>query len=614
MKLVMGETRNEIISSLNNIGVAELTFKGVEDENHLDVEIKTDSITGEYKVNLVPVQYYIKDTGLKISNNEEINILNNTETLDYREVPLMQNSMVTTEDDEDFESEPYHYVKSFKYDAPVELKLLRQDVMEELVLEDVTYNLDNNEIPLYQQGDRYTWEFETAQYYINYDNPDLPIETKEFFTDGNLLITNNLADDSTLNYLNNKYNYVFTPNYPNITENQGFAKSVNVEFHNNNGTVVNFVNEAEFKKEGVILGYRDKGAQIFTTVAPEFPDVILRDPPGSNSFATIEAGSTITSSNSSRIQNRGGGSLGYHISVGKDFKASSGTPFFKVDTELDVVADTEGKFTLSTTSINSTTTVNSYTFSNSISTSDDPDFVGANGDLYIGNSKNVFYTEVDDLSISENEDSSISFTGIGEDDMEKTFYIKKDVNRLVIEQPGETFFIYSQQHVLDQVIPGLINLSNSDNSSDDDKEFYKRNADAWQKIIQENERSKSRYLKNSANLVQTIKNDLESETGTLIQLSRKRYIENNLAVLIEINRLSCINNSRLFGGEPCTKTDEEFEIEARTQLDDSFERSSAYESYEAELEIRKGHIDQYGVENRSFDSGSWRIFCNSLNF
>ena len=42
----------------------------------------------------------------------------------------------------------------------------------------------------------------------------------------------------------------------------------------------------------VILGSESSGGQTFETAGPEIPDIVLRDPPGSESFATIEQGSS----------------------------------------------------------------------------------------------------------------------------------------------------------------------------------------------------------------------------------------------------------------------------------------------------------------------------------
>ena len=46
---------------------------------------------------------------------------------------------------------------------------------------------------------------------------------------------------------------------------------------------------------------------------------------------------------------------------------------------------------ISNTSKDGKTVTSTYTFNKTLSTSSDPDYVGADGDLYIGNSKNIFY-------------------------------------------------------------------------------------------------------------------------------------------------------------------------------------------------------------------------------
>ena len=95
-----------------------------------------------------------------------------------------------------------------------------------------------------------------------------------------------------------------------------------------------------------------------------------------------------------------------------------------------------------------------YTFSQAISTSDDPDWVGADADLYIGTSYNQFYGVMDDIKVTESQviDSDNNNLSVSLITTSGTIYISKS-KALFSLLEKKTIFIYSQRQILNDIIP-----------------------------------------------------------------------------------------------------------------------------------------------------------------
>ena len=139
---------------------------------------------------LIPYQYQILQSGITIPTNTDVTVLNSTETLDLREIPELKTSEFTTKDNTVVSSEPYHYVKSFRYNSDVAVYLLEQEFDTEFTIDDKTFDISNLNTPIYTQREKYRFTFEVVQEYVN-DDADEPVTTKEFFTEGAFNITNN---------------------------------------------------------------------------------------------------------------------------------------------------------------------------------------------------------------------------------------------------------------------------------------------------------------------------------------------------------------------------------------------------------------------------------------
>lgn len=534
----------EIISSTNNIGSATITFKGDLDTDDLNYVFSTNSESGEYRIELIPYIYHIKQGDIKVNSNPEINseFLDANETLDFTEVKEEEFSTFTAQDETEYISEPYQYVKNFRYNSKVTLKLLEQEYEKEYEFknaegETIVYDVSEMEAPLYKMAKKYRMVFEVTQDYINYDNNQEKV-VKEYYNEGLFNITNNLANQEPSTYSINlikvgnieQYLYSFQGGSPNFTYDanniqNSFQKTINIEYTIPGSDLVQIDNIEDFKEKGIVIGSVKADGTTFVTQAPTVPDIILRDPPGTNSFASIEKGTSIsfeTAIGSSNGATEGGG---VYISVGPKVTIASGTPVLKTDAEAEVVLNTELNFSKSQTLNSNGSTTETYTFNETISTSDDFEFVGAGGDLYIGNSKNVFYGIVDKMfigntaSVGNNSNSpSLPITVKDKNGVETIIYISSGQDFMFAEQPTETFFIYSQRYILETLIPNLLKLQDDAPENVDvtsatgiqSKNFYKEQINLWKLIIQDNERDKYLALSDRDKLKVSITKKIDS--------------------------------------------------------------------------------------------------------
>jgi hypothetical protein len=213
----------------------------------------------------------------------------------------------------------------------------------------------------------------------------------------------------------------------------------------------------------IITGNRPRNTT-FTTTTPELPLKILRDPPGDGSSCylsnteehSMSVGfSTIFSSNTSVFA---------ALHLGIDVTVSTGQfvfTDFMIDTTLDITA------TASVGITNTDTYEQTWTLSTTetISTSENDDFVGDDGDIYMGAAINLLYGVTDILNIEE---------GI--------LLLSED---MIIAPSGfATNFLYSEYHIINTLIPSLYDIGDFES------------AERWQSFLDMNQE-----LKDSATLI-----------------------------------------------------------------------------------------------------------------
>ncbi len=191
---------------------------------------------------------------------------------------------------------------------------------------------------------------------------------------------------------------------------------------------------------GIVLGALPTGNN-FLTEGPDLIDMILRDPPGSGSSAEWSSGTTTSYSHS-----RGGvwsSETGIQTTskLGVDAKTVTGIGVAKLD-DLESRLDLKIGVQVNVEGEDASSWGRSVTTTRTISTSDDADYVGADGDIYIGSSTNIIY------GLARN----VGLTRVGESqDVELTL---KDV--MTTGLSFDTEFAYTQNYIENVLLPNYL--------------------------------------------------------------------------------------------------------------------------------------------------------------
>ncbi|PKH66898.1 laminin G [Flavobacterium sp. ALD4] len=550
-----GDPKTITISSKNNIGVADITLGYKAGGAAVIPSTKvyfptTNSESGEYRVALLPLDYELLPNDIIISNNlANISILDGAEPFNFSEAVDVTTPKFEYDDGTFETGTPYHYAKSFTYRSTPVLKVVEQTSDKTVEIDGIKISTGGFDFPVYSQFKEYKVVLNRFERYTNYDD-NSEVEDLVPVIDGELLANNNLAlaDSETIEVDPNDgsiLTYTFKGGLP--ANSYPFTKESTLRYRINSDDYP----VENYKDTGIILGGESDGTRTFTTEAPDIPDIILRDPPGSNSFASIEKGTSFTFTTESSFAATEGGESKLKVALGATFEIGGGLtgPVVKskVSNNLEVGIGVSGS------SKDGKSLTKTYTFSQTISTSDDPDYVGADGDLYIGNSKNQSYGSFNDIQASTV--STASFDGGAayslENDLGETIYLSKQKAVYFVEEPSETFFVFSQKHILTTLIPEyelfINNLENSITAEDGlpyprDIDGYEEQIRLWKKVILDNEKSK--YLaknereKYKATLANVISN-FNREITSAINNSDDPLGESNLrAKLAESNKIN----------------------------------------------------------------------------
>ncbi len=453
-----------IYTSVNNIGTASITLGyrspgATSITPEFQTTFSTNIETGEYRVELLPLNYEIGTDGVYIPSQRLISeqtLLEEGELMNFTGIGNEQNSYFIYQGDTLATSQGYDYKKSFiKRVTPV-INVLEQTSDTEITIGEASYVVSESGFNVYSQERVYDIELQRTEQYISYQTDENGVVDNVPVTDGELIVTNQFKaagaqseaivedeEDPSIIY------YSFKAGDPNTDVSSGFLKTISLIYRLNG----NDYQIEGYQGNGIILGAIGDGGQTFQTAGPEVPDVILRDPPGSNSFATIEEGSTYSIAKKNSISFANNTEVDLEVKVGVAFGLGGGLvgPAIEQENYVSIL----GGFGLDLSTTNGDELTKTYSFNTAVSTSDDPDWVGADADLYIGSSSNMFYGLMNNLSVTSglvtnNNGQTVSIpitTATG------TKYIS--LKKILAFGPGEevTTFIYSQRELINDIIP-----------------------------------------------------------------------------------------------------------------------------------------------------------------
>ena len=538
----LGVTQTDTISSINNIGSANIKFtyipsgSSIKSPNYQKT-ITTNLETGEYRTSLLPINYKIfKDDINFVSPTNSVNksILSDDKVLNYTDIkaPInprfadLNNNVITSDS-------LYNEVLSFTYMASPIFSVESQTSRTEIIIGNENYNLITNDlsVPLiYNQFETYEVQIWGRELYENYDSSSSqPTIDTVPVTDGELIVTNNLALGGTESFNQDQIDdgltiYSFKAGNPSSSQNLSYRNTIDLGYEKDN--VVYPI--SGYNQNGVILGGVSDGSQTFVTAGPEKADIILRDPPGSSSSASIEKGSSFSFTES--------GSFGLGANYAFDQTAQMGVIFQIGGGLAGPVVRTEGTldakygYGVETTSEYGSEVTKTYTFNQTISTSDDPNWIGSNADLYIGYSSNQFYGTYDKLSL--NTSSLIpgiqAISAIKQNSIDSSSPITVDLypvsfsDMYFTEGEEKTFFVYSQYQILNEIIPTYqkfiadieSGLKTENTNGVLTKNYYESSIKLWRQVILFNERDKYLAFNKREDLKLSIEEIIDKIDGT----------------------------------------------------------------------------------------------------
>ena len=318
--------------------------------------------------------------------------------------------------------------------------------------------------PVLMQRGNYRLKVSVFEEYINADNDNY--EDRVPVTDGQVQIQNQLAIDTR----NNSYPiaedgtvlYEFTGGLPNITTggigDYLLTMAIVARTGPNNAISTPWLfNGQTFR--AYLLGGMPTGNN-FVTTGPNQIITILRDPPGDESFASLEQGQTIVSTSSF--------DFGFKVAQATNVNFDLGTRVVTfagigagVITENETVANFDIGFETSLGFVDNQTQTSTTTVTQTWSTSSEPDFVGSGGDVFVGKATNIVYgvsTQIDLMPIDLLEGDG--FVG-GEFEQEGVIYDIGMTKGIRVSPEIATTFAFSQNNIENYLLPNLAMLRNS---------------------------------------------------------------------------------------------------------------------------------------------------------
>ncbi len=318
--------------------------------------------------------------------------------------------------------------------------------------------------PIFQQRSGYDLDIELFEQYTNQatnTSTEVPV------IDGEIRITNELAIKSNEISIpvdsKGKARYSFIAGYPNKNEEtnsaNNYTKTLTITaISGNNGTIQTPWQTGE-PFRGIIFGGVPIGND-FVTTGPTEVITILRDPPGSGSSASLSQGETISKSTSVATSDTFSEEANFTLQFGADIKIFAGVGAGTI-TETEFDNNLEVGFSAEEVISNETESSTTYTTTQTWSTSDSPDFVGSDGDVFVGHATNLVYGKSQFL-----EPIPTGACGSGP----CTSFELGIKEGLRINPEFSTGFIYTQSFIENTLIPNLEAIRNSFLESDPDPE------------------------------------------------------------------------------------------------------------------------------------------------
>jgi hypothetical protein len=435
------------------------------------IELNPSSVTGEYFAYLLPEKYKITSvvagdypdedgfhTTLDLENATFL--YNRTDTILVDSVILANG---TIKYNNRIDSVKYNSEKDFVFRVRPDISVLNGsgekafwDITAatptgtKISIIDPTTKDPLTDYPVFSQRGKYNLKVSVFEKYTNKESSavdNVPVKG------GIVEVQNELAVDNTKQTIEiNDFgiaSYEFVGGLPNITGDYLKSMSIIALTGKNNSVSTSWQYKGDNFK-AYLLGGLPTGSN-FVTTGPNEVDMILRDPYGSNSYAYLEKGATISTSKSTGFSTTSNVEISNKVDLGAKVITFAGVGA-GIITETETLANvtiglnTESAYTSNNTQTKTSTTTKRW------QTSEDAGFVGAAGDVFIGNSTNIVYGK----SVSIKFLPATSCPTCVDKNV-AGYQIAQDVG-LRVNPEFNTAFMYSQSHIETALIPNLIML------------------------------------------------------------------------------------------------------------------------------------------------------------
>lgn len=344
-----------------------------------------------------------------------------------------------------------------------------------------TYNPDNAVqpytlgVPVYEQGQYVTYHITTAEVYeykdkdgrrkegVKEDIVPTP-EAKLSFSRGD--IAYGTQEDITTDE-NGEAEWTFQVNNPEMTSAMRSAAmdmTYSEDSQSTSSTTINWKGGFDGKgnTKAVVVGAKIMGSD-FVTNGPDKVLFVLRDPPGSNSYAYLEKGVTVTSTSSYEGNVTNEGVLNNEAKIGLELMTFAGVGAGKI-TNNEIKDEYSFGVSHSETIGGTDTDTKTMTTTTRFETSSDPQYVGADGDLFVGFSTNIGVGKTQNIAVVSREmylSAPDKYELFGDVTPAANDYLLVKATGLGLSQKYGTMFIYPQVHIEKVLLPKLEEVRNS---------------------------------------------------------------------------------------------------------------------------------------------------------
>lgn len=461
--------------------IASHAWRGAGSADAKKIIIRTDSKTGEFSALVPPLMYKVEAqkvvaTGETVGSSATVDLTN----------PLEQMSDTLYNSNKEVER-LYTYCKKLAvtYHSNPQFNVMQRgnddgafgiseytiaDELGSMKVSDIYSTATGKPVykygaPLFIEMDSYTFDIYAFEQYVNKDDKQNHVTEKVPLRNLEVIVSNALSSEQSVYAENNPQGgtpgevgqmvnntlvldsvghatYMWKAGLPNITA--PYKRTISMSYDiNDRAYMWDPAGDGTNMQESIILGFLPTGNN-FVTEGPTLLQMILRDPPGTASSAqwttgTVKSkysykGNTVVTDNSLELVSHWGNKTSLGSGIG-----------FIVMTDVENKWDAGLGVKISNVSEDGNSWTSTVSTEKVISTSAEPEYVGANGDLFIGSSNNLIYGLARNLTLRR--DGSDVTLGV------------KDAYTTGLQ--FKTEFAYSANYIENVLIPNLISLRNS---------------------------------------------------------------------------------------------------------------------------------------------------------